>query len=55
MAKKKSIINQVMKTKDWVMLTVLILVAAGCWMWVLNAYGESLDYQGFVAGAQSIR
>lgn len=48
--KKKSILQQVMKPKDWVAIGVLVVVSAFCWMWVLNAYQETIDIDNFVSG-----
>lgn len=46
--KKRTILQQVMKPKDWVMLGILILFSAVCWLWVLNAYQKSVDINSFV-------
>lgn len=48
--KKKSILQQVMKPKDWVAIGVLVVVSAFCWLWVLNAYQETIDIDNFVSG-----
>lgn len=42
--KKQSMLMQVMKPKDWIMLFFLIVISIGCWFWVLNAYSQSFDY-----------
>lgn len=48
-AKKKTILQQVMKPKDWVAMGVLIVISAFCWMLVLNAYQESINMDDFVS------
>jgi hypothetical protein len=39
-----------MKPKDWIAIGVLVIVSAVCWMWVLNAYQETIDIDNFVSG-----
>lgn len=41
--KKKSMLQQVMKPKDWVALSVLIIVSSFFWLWVLSAYSDPID------------
>ncbi len=48
--KKKSILQQVMKPKDWAAIGVLIVVSAFCWLWVLNAYQQTISVDNFVSG-----
>lgn len=47
---KKSILQQVMKPKDWLAIGVLVVVSAVCWLWVLNAYQQSINVEDFVSG-----
>lgn len=47
--KKKTILQQVMKPKDWVFLSILILFSAVCWIFVLNAYQDSITLDGVVS------
>lgn len=47
-AKKKSILQQVMKPKDWAMIGILIVVSGFCWVWVLNAYEETISVDDFI-------
>lgn len=47
---KKSILQQVMKPKDWLAIGVLVVVSAVCWLWVLNAYEQSINVEDFVSG-----
>lgn len=48
--KKKSILQQVMTPKDWAMIGVLIIVSGFCWVWVLNAYEETISVDDFISG-----
>lgn len=48
--KKKSILQQVMKPKDWLAIGVLVIVSAFCWLWVLNAYQQTISVDDFVSG-----
>ena len=45
---RKTIFQQVMKSKDWVMLFILIAVSVVCWSWVWQAYQEPFDYDIFI-------
>lgn len=47
-AKKKSIMQQVMKPKDWVELAILIIVFVICWTLVWRAYRQPFDYDNLV-------
>lgn len=53
--KKKSILQQVMKPKDWVAIGILVIVSAFCWLWVLNAYQETITADDFVSGKITTR
>lgn len=53
--KKKSVLQQVMKPKDWAAMGVLVIVSAFCWMWVLNAYQETIGIDNFVSGKVTSR
>jgi len=46
--KNKSILQQVMKPKDWLFLFVLIIVSATCWLWVLSAYQDSITVDDII-------
>ncbi|MDO8669547.1 MAG: hypothetical protein Q7K65_04605 [Candidatus Buchananbacteria bacterium] len=48
--KKKSILQQVMKPKDWVAIGILVVVSAFCWVWVLSTYQESINIDDFASG-----
>jgi len=45
---KKSMLQQVMKPKDWIALLILIIFSAVCWMWVLDTYNPPIDIQELV-------
>ncbi|NCN07891.1 hypothetical protein GW933_04405 [Candidatus Falkowbacteria bacterium] len=53
--KKKTILQQVMKPKDWAAIGFLVVVSAFCWIWVLNAYQETIGIDDFVSGKISTR
>jgi hypothetical protein len=48
---KKSMLQQVMKPKDWVSLFVLIVISAVCWLWVLDAYQNPIDIDQMVGSS----
>ena len=48
--KKKTILQQVMKPKDWVAIGILVVVSAICWIWVLKAYQTSISPDNLVSG-----
>jgi len=50
-AKKKSILQQVMKPKDWVAMGVLVIFSAVCWLLVLNAYQQTIDIDSLTSTA----
>jgi len=54
LGKKKTILQQVMKPKDWVMLGILILFSAVSWLLVLSAYQQSINLDGVVSVNSSI-
>ena len=54
LGKKKTILQQVMKPKDWVMLGILIVFSAVCWTLVLNAYQNSISLEGVISANSSI-
>ena len=54
LGKKKTILQQVMKPKDWVFLGILIVFSAVCWTLVLNAYQNSINLEGVISANSSI-
>jgi hypothetical protein len=44
---KKTMLQKVMRPKDWVMLGILLVVSAVCWTWVWRAYQEPFVYDDF--------
>jgi hypothetical protein len=50
---KKSMLQQVMKPRDWASLFVLVAVSAICWIWVLSAYSEPIDIDRIIRNSPS--
>lgn len=48
LAGRKSILQQVMKPKDWLMLAVLLAVFLACWLWVWQAYSQPFGYETLI-------
>jgi hypothetical protein len=46
---KKSMLQQVMKPKDWMFLFVLIVISATCWLWVLSAYQDPISISDIIS------
>lgn len=44
-APEKSFFRRVMRPKDWIMLAVLIIISAVCWIWVYQAYSQPSGYR----------
>lgn len=50
---KKSMLQKVMTPKDWLMLSILIVVAVVCWTWVWRAYQEPFVEEIFFINSES--